>query len=65
MVFPTFLSYREKTSGCQWREGRGRAKIGVWDQEIQTTMYKISKKQGCIIQHREYSQYFMVILYGV
>ena len=35
----------------------GRGKIGVGDEEVQTTMYKINKIQGYIIQHREYSQY--------
>ena len=34
------------------------SKIGVIDYKVQTTMYKINKLQGYIIQHREYSQYF-------
>ena len=33
------------------REG-GRDKIGVWDQKIQTTTYKIDKQHGYIVQHR-------------
>ena len=41
------------------REG-GWGKIGVGDQEIQTTMYKINKLQGYIVHHREYSQYFII-----
>ena len=39
------------------REG-GRGKVGVGDSEVQTTMYKISKLQRCIVYHRDYSQYF-------
>ena len=31
----------------------GRGKIGVEDSEVQTTMYKISKVQRFIVQHRE------------
>ena len=31
----------------------GREKSGVWDQQIQTTMYKIDKQQGPTIQYRE------------
>ena len=28
-------------------------------------MYKISKLQGYIVQHREYSQYFIITINGV
>ena len=38
------------TSG-EREEGRGQ--IGVWDYEVQTTMHKINKAQGYIVQHRE------------
>ena len=30
------------------REGR-RGKLGVWDQEVQTTKHRIDKQQGCIV----------------
>ena len=40
----------------------GRGKIGVGDEEVQTTMYKINKLQGYIVQHREYSQYFLITI---
>ena len=47
---------REHTSDSviinQEREGR-REKIVVWDQRIQTTMCKINKQKGYIVQHRE------------
>jgi len=33
--------------------------------EVQTTMYKINKLQGYIIQHREYSQYFIIAINGI
>ena len=46
------------------REG-GRDKIGVGDYEVQTTMYKVSKLQGYIAQHREYSQYFIITINGL
>ena len=45
--------YREQTSGYQLGEERERGKIGVGDEEVQTTMYKINKLQGYIIQHRD------------
>ena len=38
----------------------GRDKVGIGDEEVQTAMYKVNKLQGCIVQHREYSQYFIV-----
>ena len=31
----------------------GRDKLGVWDQEVQTTVHKIDKQQGPIVQHRK------------
>ena len=34
------------------KEGR-MGKIGEWDKEIQTAMYKINKQQGYIVQHGE------------
>lgn len=37
-------------------------KIG--HQEVQTTIYKIYKIQGYIVQHREYSHYFVITLNG-
>ena len=44
--------YREQTCGCRgW--GWGMDKLGGWDQQIQSTIYKIDKKQGPTIQHRE------------
>ena len=44
-------------------EKRGRDKLGVWDQQIHTTMYKIDKQQGPTKQHRDYIQ-FLVITYN-
>ena len=40
----------------------GRGKRGVGDYEVQTTVDKINKLQGCILQHRGYSQYFLIII---
>ena len=31
----------------------GRNKIGGWDEETCTSMYKLDKQQGYIVQHRE------------
>ena len=42
-----------------WRHDKGR---GL---EVQTTMYKINKLQGSIVQNREYSQQFIITLNGV
>ena len=34
-------------------KGRGGDKLGVWDQQIQATVYKIDKQQGPTVQHME------------
>ena len=45
--------HRKQTYGYQRGKGVGGDKLGVWDQQIQTTMYKIDKQQGPTVQHRE------------
>ena len=42
--------YRKQTYGYQSRKGD---KLGVWDQQIQTTIYKIDKQEGHTVEHRE------------
>ena len=37
----------------------GSRKIGVRDEEVQTSIYKINKLQRYIVQNREYGQYFI------
>ena len=49
--------YKEQTKCSNhwaegWREGQNRGR----ELRVQTTMYKINKLQGCIVQDREYSQ---------
>ena len=48
------LRHRKQTYGYPkgWGQG-GRDKLGVWDQQIQTTVYKIGKQQGLADQHRK------------
>ena len=43
--------YREQTCGCQgeW----GREGLGVWDQQMQTIIYRMNKQQGPTVQHRK------------
>ena len=48
---------RRQTYGYQEERGLGRDKLGVWDQQIQTTIYKIEKQQGPTVKHRNYIQY--------
>ena len=41
-------SQRQKTNFwlAKGKGGGGRMNLGVWDQQIQTTIYKIDKQQG-------------------
>ena len=43
--------HRKQTDGYQ--RGRGVDKLGVWDEQIHTTIYKIDNQQGPTVQHRE------------
>ena len=45
--------YRKQTYGYQRGMGGGRDKLGVWDQQIHTTIYEIDKQQEPTVQHRE------------
>ena len=44
-------THRNQTYGYQKEQGVGRDKLGVWDQQIQTTTYEIDKQQGPTVQH--------------
>ena len=44
---------RHRKQSYSYQRGRGRDKLGVWDLQIQTTIYKIDKQQGPTVQHRE------------
>ena len=47
-------THRHRKQTYDYRRGKGdRDKLGVWDQQIQTTIYKIDKRQGPSVQHRE------------
>ena len=45
--------HREQTCGCQGGGGWGRDGLGVWDQQMQTIIYRMDKQQGPSVQHRE------------
>ena len=48
----------EERKGGEWQyRGRGL--------RVQTITYKINKLQGHIVQHRKYSQYFIITINGV
>ena len=38
--------YREQTCGCQRAGGWGRDGLGVWDEQMQTIIYRMDKQQG-------------------
>ena len=50
--------YREQTCGCQGGKGWGRVKLGVWDQQMQTIIYRMDKQQGpTVYSTGDYNQY--------
>ena len=51
----TELENKSVVTSGEREEGRGKRRVG--DQEVQTTMSEINKLEGCIIRHREQSQY--------
>ena len=45
--------HREQTCGGQGGWGGGRDGWGIWDQQMQTSTYRMDKKQGPTVEHRE------------
>ena len=56
---------RKQTRGYQWGKGRGEGQDRGRGLRVQTTMYKINKLQGYVVQHKVYSQYFIILINGV
>ena len=45
--------YREQNCGCKGKGKWRRDKLGVWDQHMQTVIYRMDKYQGPTVQHRK------------
>ena len=45
--------HREQTCGCQGKGGWRREGLGVWDQQMQSSIHRMDKQQGPTVQHRE------------
>ena len=45
-------------------KGQGRGKLGVWDEYIHTTVYKMDNQQGPTVEHEELYSIFCNNLYG-
>ena len=45
--------HREQSCGCQGGGGWVREGLRVWDQQMQTSKYRMDKQQGPTVQHRE------------
>ena len=55
--------YREQTRGYQWGQERGRDNRG---RGLRGTNYYVwNNIQGYIVQHGDYSQYFIMTINGV
>ena len=58
LIYKTEIDSQTQRTNLRLPKGKQRHKrdkLGVWDQQIQTTIYKIDKQQGPSIQHRELS----------
>ena len=45
--------HREQTCGCQGGGGLGREGLRVWDQQMQTSIYRVDKQQDLTVEQRE------------
>ena len=53
LIYKTETDLENKVMVTKGEKGWLRYKSRVWNQQIQTTIYKIDKQQGPIVQHRE------------
>ena len=56
LIYKTEIDSKTQRTDLQLprREGQlGRAGLGVWDQQMQTIIYRMDKQQGPIVQHWE------------
>ena len=54
--------YREQTDSCQRGETVGE--LGDRGKGIKYKLVVTKESQGCKVQHREYSQYYVITVYG-
>jgi len=45
--------HRKEIYGYHREKERGKDKLGVWDSQIHSTIYKTEKQQGFTVKHRE------------
>ena len=53
LIYETEIDTQTKRTDLWLWGGGGKEGLGVWDQQMQTIMYKMDKQQGPIVQHRE------------
>ena len=54
-------TYRHRKQIYGYQKGKGeKDKLGIWDQQIQTTMCKADKQQSPTVQYRNYIQYLII-----
>ena len=53
MLSNSEYSFKKLLDSIKKKVGSWRVKLGVWDQQVQTTIYTIDKQQGPTVQHKE------------
>ena len=54
LIYKTETDSQAQKTNLWLPKGKGGGdKLGVWNQEIQATIYKIDKQQGFTVEHRE------------
>ena len=56
--------YRKQTYDYQRGKGKGRDKLGVWDQQIHTTVYTINNNKDLLYSTWDYIQYLVTTYNG-
>ena len=63
-IFTKQKETHKQTYGYQRGNTGGKDKLGVWDQQIHTTIYKIDNQEGPTVQHRDLYSIYCNNLYG-
>ena len=52
-IYTTEIDSQTQKTNLWLLKGKGQDKLEAWDQQIRTTMYKIEKQQGFMVQLQE------------
>ena len=64
LIYKTEVDSQTQKTTYGYQREWGREKLGVWNEHIHTTIYKIDKQKGTTNSTGNYTQYLIIIYKG-